>query len=69
MEQKNFLVAMGLIVSFLLIWTVFVVPRFTPPPAPPAAAVTDSGLPGTAGFFAGGTPIHPCATMAGGQSF
>ena len=37
MESKNFLLAMGLIVSFLLLWTVFVVPRFSPPPAPPAA--------------------------------
>ena len=33
MEQKNFLLAMGLIVSFLLLWSVFVVPRFTPPPS------------------------------------
>src|SRR5947209_7979679 len=34
MEHKNFLLAMGLIVGFLLMWSVFVVPRFTPPPAP-----------------------------------
>jgi len=38
MEHKNFLLAMVLIVSFLLLWTVFVVPRFAPPPAPPTAA-------------------------------
>ncbi len=31
MEQKNFLLAMGLIASFLILWSVFVVPRFTPP--------------------------------------
>jgi YidC/Oxa1 family membrane protein insertase len=37
MESKNFLLAMGLIVGFLLMWTIFVVPRFTPPPAPPAS--------------------------------
>jgi YidC/Oxa1 family membrane protein insertase len=38
MEQKNFLLAMGLIVSFLIIWSVFVIPRFTPPAPPPGAA-------------------------------
>ena len=44
MEQKNFLAAMGLILSFLLLWSVFVVPKFTPPPAPPAPA-TDKRMP------------------------
>src|SRR4051812_2491740 len=38
MEQKNFLLAMALIVSFLLMWTAFVVPRFSPPPTPTQAA-------------------------------
>jgi YidC/Oxa1 family membrane protein insertase len=38
MESKNFLLAMVLIVSFLLLWTVFVVPRFAPPPAPATTA-------------------------------
>ena len=33
MEQKNFLLAMALIIGFLLLWSTFVVPRF-PPPAP-----------------------------------
>ncbi len=31
MEQKNFLLAIGLIISFLFLWSVFVIPRFTPP--------------------------------------
>src|ERR1035437_2536041 len=43
MEQKNFLLAMGLIIGFLLLWSVFIVPRFTPPPVPPTAAVPESG--------------------------
>src|SRR5712671_4672244 len=38
MEQKNFLLAMALIVGFLVMWSVFVIPRFTPPPAPPNPA-------------------------------
>ncbi len=43
MEQKNFILAIGLIASFLILWSIFVVPRFAPPPAPqnatpPAAA-------------------------------
>jgi YidC/Oxa1 family membrane protein insertase len=46
MESKNFLLAMALIVSFLLLWTVFIVPRFTPPPAPQtSAAVPTSQTP------------------------
>ena len=28
--KKNFLLAMGLIVAFLLLWSVFVIPRFAP---------------------------------------
>ena len=42
MENKNFLLAMGLIVSFLLLWTAFVVPRFTPPP-PTNTSAADVG--------------------------
>ncbi len=40
MENKNFLLAIALSISFLFIWSVFVVPRFSPPPlqAPPAQA-------------------------------
>ena len=38
MEQKNFFLAMGLIVGFLIVWTVFVIPRFTPPPPTPSAS-------------------------------
>ncbi len=34
MEQKNFLLAMALIVGFLFLWSVVVVPRFTPRPTP-----------------------------------
>jgi YidC/Oxa1 family membrane protein insertase len=36
MEQKNFILAIGLIASFLILWSVFVVPRFAPPPVPAA---------------------------------
>src|ERR1700687_3027660 len=43
MEQKNFFLAMGLIASFLILWSVFVVPRFTPPPG--QAPVSASGEP------------------------
>jgi YidC/Oxa1 family membrane protein insertase len=52
MEQKNFLLAMGLIVSFLIIWSVFVIPRFTPPPAPTPVSTSDQSMsaqPGDAG--------------------
>jgi len=44
--EKNFLLAMGLIVSFLLLWTVFVVPRLAPPPGPVTAS---AGVPAAAG--------------------
>ena len=48
MEQKNFLLAMGLIVGFLLLWSVFVIPRFTPPVQPPAAsALAGQDVPGS----------------------
>ncbi len=47
MEQKNFLLAMGLIVSFLLLWSVFVVPRFTPPPVPVPPHSTESEATGS----------------------
>jgi YidC/Oxa1 family membrane protein insertase len=50
MEQKNFLLAMGLIIGFLLLWSTFVVPRFAPPPAPaPTAQNVGTGVesPGT----------------------
>jgi len=43
LEQKNFLLAMGLIIGFLLLWSTFVVPRFAPPPAPaPAAQILET---------------------------
>src|SRR5213592_2932163 len=47
MEQKNFLLAIGLIASFLILWSVFVVPRFVPPP-PTSAATTLAGGGGVA---------------------
>lgn len=41
MQNKNFFLAMGLIAAFLLLWTVFVIPRFSPKPVPGAtSAVT-----------------------------
>ena len=56
MDQKNFILAMGLIIGFLLLWSTFVIPRFAPPPgqvpaggarettsAAPAGAVTPPG--------------------------
>src|SRR5260370_31419910 len=48
MEQKNFLLAMGLIASFLILWSVFVVPRFAPPPGhtPAGASGEPVGQPG-----------------------
>jgi len=47
MEQKNFLLAMGLIIGFLLLWSTFVVPRFAPAPAPlPVAQNVGSGAEG-----------------------
>jgi len=36
MEQKNFVLALVLSLGFILLWSVFVVPRFSPP-APPAS--------------------------------
>src|SRR6266850_6387833 len=47
MEQKNFILAIGLIASFLILWSVFVVPRFAPPP-PTSAATTLAGGGGVA---------------------
>jgi YidC/Oxa1 family membrane protein insertase len=42
MEQKNFFLAMGLIISFLILWSVFVIPRLAPPPQP--APITDAAV-------------------------
>jgi len=47
MENKNFLLAVLLSVSFLIIWSIFVVPRFTPKPAlvvPPAVTSLSAPL-------------------------
>ena len=48
MEQKNFLLAMGLIATFLILWSLFVVPRFAPPPGQTPAGVSGEpvGRPG-----------------------
>lgn len=43
MQNKNFFVAMALIAGFLILWSVFVIPRFTPKPtAVPAATSTSA---------------------------
>ena len=42
MEQKNFLLAIILSIGFLFVWSVFVVPRFTPPPTAAADAQTSA---------------------------
>ena len=49
MEQKNFLLAMGLIASFLILWSVFVVPRFAPPAGQVTAGVAGTPTPGPGG--------------------
>jgi YidC/Oxa1 family membrane protein insertase len=59
MEQKNFLLAMALIIGFLLLWSTFVVPRFAPPPAPLPAG--QAGVPAAQNV---GTAVESPGTMA-----
>jgi YidC/Oxa1 family membrane protein insertase len=66
MEQKNFLLAIGLSIAFLFIWSVFVVPRFTPPPlpTPPAQVSAHADVSGkTAELTAAHPEDHAGVTM------
>jgi len=58
MEQKNFLLAIILSIGFLFIWSVFVVPRFTPPPLPTPPAQT-SATADVSGKASEMTAAHP----------
>src|SRR5258708_2256070 len=62
MEQKNFILAIGLIASFLILWSVFVVPRFTPPPPPVTAGQPETASPATLP-----TPVIKSAHAAMGE--
>jgi YidC/Oxa1 family membrane protein insertase len=76
MEQKNFLLAMGLIVSFLILWSVFVVPRFTPPRAPvpaadaqaPVVSVTPPSSEANTVRVESRSPVHLSATILRDQN-
>jgi YidC/Oxa1 family membrane protein insertase len=62
MEQKNFIAAIVLSIAFLFIWSVFVVPRFspTPLPTPPAAGAPATAVaekPATLGTAPGREPM------------
>jgi YidC/Oxa1 family membrane protein insertase len=57
MEQKNFLLAMGLIASFLILWSVFVVPRFAPSPGKAPAGASGESVGQSGGEVA--TPQTP----------
>jgi YidC/Oxa1 family membrane protein insertase len=69
MEQKNFILAVVLSLGFILLWSVFVVPKFAPPQAPVSATspVSAGGSADPAMMSATGessaTPTAPSATV------
>ncbi len=44
MQQKNFFIAMGLIMGFLFLWSTFVIPRYAPAPKPVPAPIQNDAV-------------------------